>query len=189
MGRLSSALADLQRQNFERTQANPVFGVSPSVVPAPVSSPVRPEVALSTVEACALLSMSREVADQAIYRAVQRQTGETLDANVFKRLVGLGLAIRPEGERYHRLTAAGHDRRFSAGRDLIREHQIHAPYIHRSYSATGTVRCTCGWSAGIRVGDHTQANAIRAFSRHIATIEHVKALAAALAKPDGAAAG
>ncbi len=156
-------------------------------LPAPVALPAKPKLPavsdLTFGQQMAMLSMSgrHNIRNQAIYRALREEDSVppfTLAA--FVELKDMGLAARNEGQRWHHLTSAGMQVCDDVASFLQREHNLHAPYLMGAVKASLTLKCTCLWSCSIRRGDHVQANAMRAFSTHMRTVEAVGDLKTAL---------
>lgn len=131
---------------------------------------------LSETELIAMMSCGHDTRHQAIFWGL-RERGD-IGRIPFDVLTGLrerGLIEKPEGKRFHVLTAEG---RLFAGK--IADHLVDKKHLHFAYGFHqrsgryhGSVRCTCKWSQTVS-SFNFQSNANRAFSGHIARLEAAK---------------
>ncbi len=116
---------------------------------------------LSTQQKLALLQMSRRISHQAIWRAMkEKYEAAPFDRSAFRQLRELKLAELLDGQKYHSLTTSGARICDLIGRQLVRDHKIHTPWIGGNVGASTSLHCTCGWSCGLRRGDNMQLKAI-----------------------------
>ncbi len=156
-------------------------------LPAPIALLAKPKLpAISDLtfgQQMAMLSMSgrHNLRNQAIYRALREEESVPPFTLVsFVELKDMGLAARNDGQRWHHLTSSGIQVCDDVATFLQRERNLHAPYLMGAVKASVTLKCTCLWSCSIRRGEHVQANAMRAFSTHMRTVEAMGDLKTAL---------
>jgi hypothetical protein len=141
---------------------------------------------LSTQQKLALLQMSRRISHQTIWRAVKEKYDEApFDRSAFRQLRERGLAELLDDQKYHSLTTSGAQFCDLIGRQLVRDHKIHVPWIGGNVGASTSLHCTCGWSCGLRLGDNMQLKATRAMSTHLRTVEAMDGLRTALESRGG----
>lgn len=122
-------------------------------------------------EQMALMQASHEHRHQHIWHRLRRNFEvPPFTLSTFRSLAERGLTEKPEGKTFHTLTAEGARIADAIAGMLVEEHDLHLAWIGSHIRATATVHCTCKWSAGIRYGENTQANAIREHSRHLREI-------------------
>ncbi len=136
---------------------------------------------LSLEQRLALMQMNDRGFVQAVYRGLREEIQiPPFTTSTFAELRELGLAKRPDGERYHRLTIQGR-----IASDLIamreqKERQIHRGYYGGSEGSQQSVFCTCGWSCAVSRGHNAQGKAMVAITTHLRAIEAVTKLAKSL---------
>lgn len=136
---------------------------------------------LSTQEKLTLLQMSRRVSHQAIWRAMREKfKTPPFTLSTFIQLRKLQLTELLPGKKYHSLTASGAQLCDLIGRQLVRDHRIHSPWIGGDDGGYTSLHCTCGWSCSISRGHQTQAKAAGAFGTHLRTVEAMDELKMAL---------
>lgn len=136
---------------------------------------------LSTQQKLALLQMSRRVSHQAIWRAMkEKYETAPFTLSTFRQLRELKLAELLDGQKFHSLTTYGAQLCDLIGRQLVRDHKIHTPWIGGNHGASTSLYCTCGWSCGLRRGDNMQLKAINAHSQHLRSLESMDGLHTAL---------
>lgn len=122
-------------------------------------------------EQMALMQASHEHRHQHIWHRLRRNFEvPPFTLSTFRSLAERGLTEKPGGKTFHTLTAEGARIADAVADTLVEEHDLHLAWIGSHVGATATVHCTCKWSAGIRYGQNTQANAIREHSRHLREI-------------------
>lgn len=185
MSRASYAVQDVKKQLRERLHRMN-YG-PPAAEPVVIEIPVDVELAkYSTQQKLALLQMSSRISHQAIWREMRTKfEAPPFTLSTFRQLADLGVAEKLEGQKYHSLNLEGSRLCDLIGRALVKEHNIHTPWIGGNDGAYTSVHCTCLWSASIRRGVHTQANAMRAFGTHFNTVNAVAELGKALVPRSG----
>lgn len=140
---------------------------------------------LSEPQMFAMMNMSAEHRQQAIWHYARQNIFELppFTLSTFRELSERGLAEKPEGSKYHRLTPAASPLAAAVADELVRRYKIHAPILVHTRERTHTItfRCTCGWSCGLTAGRNMQVKASRAFTSHLASINAIARLETALA--------
>lgn len=178
-------------KEFRKDLASHQLPQAPALAPAieyqlPAEADIEP---LSTQQKLALLQMSKRISHQAIWRAMkEKYEAPPFTLSTFRQLRELKLAELLEGQKYHSLTTSGAQLCDLIGRQLVRDHKIHSPWIGGDDGAYTNVHCTCGWSCSISRGHQTQAKAASSFGTHLRTVEAMDGLKTALVprKVDGA---
>lgn len=162
----------------------PPFSGAPPLPPRPeYQLPAEIDIEpLSTQQKLALLQMSVRVSHQAIWREMKKKyEAPPFTLSTFKQLRQLRLAEILPDQHYHSLTTQGAQLCDLIGRQLVRDHNIHSPWIGGNDGALATLRCTCGWSCSMRRGTGMQVKASNAHSQHLRTVNAMDGLRTALA--------
>lgn len=159
---------------------------SPVALDVGYRAPTRSEIeALSEEQRLALIQMSRTTRAIAIWGELRKHyEAPPFTPSTFRQLAQLRYAERPDGEKYHRLTAQGFRAADLACDVLQANHKIHVGYLAGSIKASTTVRCTCGWGCSVARGRDMSIKAARAISTHLRTVEGVNGICEAL-DPNG----
>ncbi len=150
----------------------------------PVDRALLEGAALTEGEMFAMMNMSADHRQQAIWHYGRQNIFEVppFTLGTFADLRERGFAEKPEGSRYHRLTTNASALAAVIADELVRRHKIHAPVLVHAkgnFSKQVTFRCTCKWSCSISTWN-LQANASRAFTSHLRSINAVAALEQAI---------
>ena len=130
----------------------------------------------------ALLQMSRRHSNQAIWFEIKKTyEAPPFTLATFRALRELKLCELLPGQRFHSLTTSGAQCADLIGRQLQRQHDIHAAWLGGHEGPLTTLHCTCGWSCGLRRGDGMQLKAARSMTTHLRTVEAMDGLKTMLA--------
>lgn len=134
----------------------------------------------------ALMNMSGDHRHQAIWHYARQNIFEfaPFTFGTFAEMAERGYAEKPEGSKYHRLTAQAGPLANAVADELVKRHAIHAPTVlHARAEKTkfATFRCTCGWTCAIS-NWKLQANASRAYTSHLRSINTLANIADSIAE-------
>jgi hypothetical protein len=150
------------------------FGTAAPAVPA-YQEPARPEIKLEDLsegEQCALIQMSGRTSIRTVWMKLREQYSvPPFTLSTFVRLRDLGLAEKPEGHKFHRLTWNGAQMADLAARTIVKTRDLHAPWLGGDDGKFTSLHCVCGWSCGLIRNPRLQLSAARAFSNHLAHVE------------------
>jgi hypothetical protein len=137
---------------------------------------------LSEPQMFAMMNMSADHRQQAIWHYARQNIFEIppFTFGTFTELRERGLAEKPEGSKYHRLTLSAAPLAGAVADELVRRYKIHAPilvHLRGEISKTATFRCACGYSCALTAGDNMQLKAGRAFSSHLRGVNTVDYIA------------
>lgn len=122
----------------------------------------------SEAEQLAILNMSPSIRHQAVWHHLRRDFDvPPFTLSTFIALAERGLARKPDGKTFHTLTNTALPYAEAIADHLVGTRDVHAPWLGGRTKATITLHCTCKYSCAIRLGGHTQDNALRAHREHL----------------------
>lgn len=135
-----------------------------------VAAESEPHIELSTLQTIALLRMNRSTLCRGIATHLQNEVQDKPSRFDYVPLVAHGFAKRPaEGEKWHSITAKGSRRADEIARAKAKELGIHIMLPGGFTGAQQSFSCTCGkWNVCYPRGLHTDSNALRGWSMHVA---------------------
>lgn len=142
---------------------------------------------LTLMQTIALLKMNKSTLSRGV--AQRLIDGEACQDHPcygdYLALAELGFCERPSGSQWHQLTLLGTSRAEAVTRDECKRIGIHV-MAGGAMVGKGDCRftCTCGgWDWRGRAGNSTERNASNSFGKHLATVDGMRGLAAALKPP------
>jgi hypothetical protein len=128
-----------------------------------------PALELSTMQTIALLRMRCSTLCRGIAAHLQNEVQDAPSAFDYRGLVAYGLCYKPEGERWHQITAAGIVLADKIAITKARELRIHIMREGSNHGPIASFTCTCGrWTGSFQRGVNTDRNAYANWLRHVA---------------------
>jgi hypothetical protein len=134
-----------------------------------VETPTVPMFDLTTMQTIALLRMRCSTLCRGIATHLQNEVQDTPSAFDYRGLVAYGLCYKPDGERWHQITAAGIVCADKIAIAKAQELRIHIMREGGNHGPIASYTCTCGrWTGSFQRGAHTERNAYANWLRHVA---------------------
>lgn len=172
----------MERQRGEQFPGSMRWSPPVASVSSAYQEPVRPECVfeLTDLQTVALLSMTNRgnvgsTMCRGIAKHLQNECQDKPSFSDYAALREQGLAIKPEGEKYHAITPQGAAHAYRIALAVAKKLKIHIIAPGGYEGIQQRFSCSCGgWSAHVPRGVNADRNGYGAWSRHVAKASETK---------------